>query len=110
MSNAYSVGRYDQMTDPMVLEYRPYWQYRTVGDGNVTDICLSFEDQVYAADDGIWSQIYPPNHHNCRSSVITLGNRQVERRGLEVLKEQPETNLAPAPGWDVNPALTRDQI
>ena len=110
VSNAYSVGRYDQMTDPMVLEYRPFWQYRTVGDASVTDICLSYEDQVYAADDGIWSQIYPPNHHNCRSSVITLGSRQVERRGLDVLKEQPETNLTPAPGWDVNPALTRDQI
>jgi len=109
-SNAYSVGRYDQMTNPMVVQFRPYWQYRTVGDANVSDICASLDGQVYAADDPIWSSIYPPNHHNCRSSVITLSDRQIQRRDLSVLKEQPATNLAPDEGWNVNPALTRDAI
>ena len=37
MQTAYSVGHYQQMTDPDVMERRKYWQYQTAGDGHVRE-------------------------------------------------------------------------
>jgi SPP1 gp7 family putative phage head morphogenesis protein len=114
VQTAYSVGRYRQMTDPAVLKARPFWQYRTAGDGDVRPSHAALEGRVFRADDPIWDQIYPPNGHRCRCRVVTLSARQMERRGLKaeqgdkVLGQTEEHDgqmvvVRPDTGWNTNP-------
>ena len=102
-SNALSVGRYQQSRDPIILSMRPYWQFRTVGDDRVTEICAPLNGLVFEAEDAFWATHYPPNHFNCRSTVVTLSERQVEARGLDVQRATPSDAPRPAPGFATNP-------
>jgi SPP1 gp7 family putative phage head morphogenesis protein len=70
--NAYSLGRYEQMTDDAVKEVLPYWQYMTVGDLRVRPEHACLDYFVARADDPVWMKIYPPNGYNCRCIVICL--------------------------------------
>ncbi|MFQ7874045.1 phage minor head protein [Enterocloster sp.] len=51
MLTAYSVGHYQQMTDPDVMGRRRYWQYQTAGDRHVRE--------SHAAMDGRYSSGFP---------------------------------------------------
>ncbi|MFQ9651266.1 MAG: hypothetical protein ACLRZZ_14445 [Enterocloster sp.] len=60
MLTAYSVGHYQQMTDPDVLERRKYWQYQTAGDGHV------LQRESHAAMDGrVFPALTHPYHGMC---------------------------------------------
>ena len=47
MLTAYSVGHYQQMTDPDVTERRKYWQYQTAGDGHVRESHAAMDGRVF---------------------------------------------------------------
>jgi SPP1 gp7 family putative phage head morphogenesis protein len=70
--NAYSLGRYEQMRDPVVMDVLPYWQYMTVGDLRVRPEHAVLDFFVARATDPVWMKIYPPNGFNCRCIVIAL--------------------------------------
>lgn len=73
MQKAYSLGRYEQMTDPSVLGVLPYWQYWTVGDDRVRPEHAVLDGFTARAEDPVWNKIYPPNGFNCRCSVVPIG-------------------------------------
>ena len=113
MLTAYSVGHYQQMTDPDVLERRKYWQYQTAGDGHVRESHAAMDGRVFPADSSIWDVWYPPNGFGCRCSVVSRTERQVQRMGLKVEKTIPNAyNMAtgaieallPDPKFRTNPA------
>lgn len=115
LQTAYSVGHYKSMTEPEVLKLRPYWQYRTAGDGRVRETHAAMDGKVYRADDPIWNVWYPPNGFRCRCQVVTLSERQVRQRGLKVETEAPEVldmdtgeirMAVPDKGFGTNPART----
>ncbi len=64
LQTAYQVGRYEQMTDPDVLEMRPYWRYVAVMDSHTRPTHAAMNGRVFAADDPIWDHWYPPNDFN----------------------------------------------
>ena len=68
---------------------RPYWQYKTAGDGHVRETHQAMAERVFPADDPIWDVWYPPNGFRCRCMVVSLTRAQVERRGLTVEHEIP---------------------
>lgn len=72
MTTAYSNGRYQQMRDPEVLRALPFWRYRTMEDERVRPNHAALDGFVAAADDSVWSYIYPPNGFNCRCMVEPL--------------------------------------
>lgn len=72
MTTAYSNGRYQQMRDPEVMRGLPFWRYRTMEDERVRPNHAALDGFVAAADDPVWSYIYPPNGFNCRCSVDPL--------------------------------------
>ena len=85
--NAYQSGRYEQqMQDDD--EYFSYLLFDGVEDERQTDFCRTYSGKVYKKSDPIWALIYPPNHFNCRSSVIELGIDKVKELGLEVFKSR----------------------
>lgn len=113
MLTAYSVGHYQQMTDPDVLERRKYWQYQTAGDGHVRDSHAAMDGRVFPADSPVWDVWYPPNGFGCRCSVVSRTERQIQRMGLKVEETIPNAYnmdsgeieaLLPDPKFRTNPA------
>ena len=64
LQTSYQVGRYEQMTDPDVLEMRPYWMYVAVMDPHTRPTHAAMNGRVFRADDPIWDHWYPPNDFN----------------------------------------------
>ena len=91
IQSAYSAGRYKQMKE--TTELRPFWQFDSVIDNRSSEICPPLNGAVYAADDPFWDSWYPPNHFRCRSGVISLSRRQVEKRGLDIQTGDPDGKL-----------------
>lgn len=89
MQTAFNAGHYKSMTDKTAMKLRPYWLYRTAGDGHVRESHAVMEGRVYRADDPIWDIWYPPNGFCCRCMVVSLTGKQVERLGLQVETEPP---------------------
>ncbi len=109
LQTAYNAGHYANMQ--AAKRYRPYWQYKTAGDGNVRESHAAMQDKVYAADDPIWNVWYPPNGYRCRCTVVSLTKEQVEKRNLQVSSKPPrslvgDTIVFPDKGFSNNPATT----
>lgn len=109
LQTAYCAGHYFSMQ--AAKKYRPYWQYKTAGDGNVRDSHLAMQDKVYEADDPIWDVWYPPNGFRCRCIVVSLSEEQVKSRGMKVSHEPPKnikdnSLVFPDKGFNNNPATT----
>ena len=109
LQTAYCAGHYESMQS--AKKYRPYWQYKTAGDGNVRDSHLAMQDKVYEADDPIWDVWYPPNGFRCRCVVVSLSQAQVDSRGITVSHEPPRdikgnSVVFPDKGFSNNPATT----
>jgi SPP1 gp7 family putative phage head morphogenesis protein len=98
VSSAYGAGRYRQLTDPDVLEERPYVQYRTAGDGRVRPEHRELEGLIFRADDPAFAAIYPPNGFNCRCAVTSY----TLQPGDEVATAPP-AGYVPEPGFDQPP-------
>lgn len=82
IASAYSAGRYSEMTS--ALKYRPYWKYVSIDDDRTRLSHLALNGVVYPADDPFWTVNYPPNGYKCRCDVVSLSERQVKERGIEV--------------------------
>lgn len=110
VQTAYMAGHYESMQEAKT--FRPYWQYKTAGDGKVRDSHLAMADRVYAADDPIWNIWYPPNGFRCRCTVVSLTKSQLIKRGLTVQKAPPrdiktgKQMAMPDKGFSNNPAMT----
>lgn len=116
MQTAYSVGHYQQMTDPDVMARRKYWQYQTAGDNHVRESHQAMDGKVYPADSSVWDVWYPPNGFGCRCIVVSRTEEQVKRMGLEVEELLPnminpntgEIEAAiPDKGFRTNPAKSQ---
>ena len=94
MQRAYSLGRYEQMSEPVVKHLLPIWQYWTVGDDRVRPEHRVLHRFAARADDPVWRKIYPPNGFGCRCSVIP-----------QLFDEAPED--AEQPGFERLPMLAR---
>ena len=70
---AYSAGRYKQLSNPDLMELRPYRQLDGIDDFRQTDICRSRDGLTRPAKDPIWLTCWPPLHHGgCRTTVRAL--------------------------------------
>ena len=72
LQSAYAWGNYQQLTAPGVAEAFPYWGFDVVKDDATSDICSPLWKHAYLITDPIWSELYPPNHFNCRTTVVPL--------------------------------------
>ena len=109
---AFQVGRYKQMTDPDVLDARPYWMYDAVNDARTRPAHRALDGKVYRHDNAFWQTWYPPNGFRCRCTVRTLSEGDLQRQGLTVSEDIPHlaappgqapVPVIPDPGWDFNP-------
>lgn len=95
MRTAYAAGRWEQIQ--RVKDDRPYLRYVSV-DPNMTQEGTraehaSWHDTVLPADDPWWLTHFPPNGWNCRCSVQSLNDRDLERYGLTVDAKAPPVEM-----------------
>jgi SPP1 gp7 family putative phage head morphogenesis protein len=117
----YQGGRYYQMKSPAVVKYRPYWRYVAVKDGSTRPEHWANHGKIFPQDHPFWDTWYPPNGYNCRCTVVSLSQREMDRNGWKVETQDPTgllyepvdpftgikspaRLLMPDTGWAKNPA------
>ena len=90
LRTAYQAGRYQQMTDPDVLAYRPYWRYRHGDSVRPRPLHLSWHDTVLPADDPWWQSHFTPNGWGCKCSVEALSRRDLTKMDLKIADKAPD--------------------
>lgn len=103
MTTAYNVGHWIQYTDN--LDNSPYGLYDGIDDNRQSDICKLLDGKVYKLTNPIWSSIYPPNHHFCRSSVISLSAEELEYYGLKLDRVTTDIKNLDLGTFNTNPAI-----
>lgn len=81
---AYQAGRYQQMTDPDVLAYRPYWTYQHGDSVRPRPLHLAWNGTTLPADDPWWQSHFTPNGWGCKCRVVAHSERDLKRKGLTV--------------------------
>ncbi len=82
MQSAYSAGHYKTQVE--TADVFPYWEYDAVGDRRTRPSHLELDGAVFRADDPFWDTFYPPNGFNCRCTVNTLTEDDVQASGVVV--------------------------
>ena len=71
-------------------ETRQYGQYVTAGDERVRPEHAALDGIIKPLDDPFWAKHWPPKDFNCRCSVVTLSDIELEEEGLSVADEYEE--------------------
>lgn len=87
LDTSYAAGRWQQMTDPELMQDRPYWQYvhNTVENPRIQH--RRWDGLVLPAAHPWFNTRYPPNGFGCNCGVRTLSRRDLARLG----KSGPDT-------------------
>lgn len=106
LRSAYAAGRYEQMTEPDVLEKRPYWQWRHGNSARPRPAHVALDGKVFNADQ-LFFQVggFPPSAHGCKCRVFSLSPRDLSQRGL-LVSEPPEVKTIVDKGWGFVPGKT----
>lgn len=88
--NSYGEANWAEVTDPDVVDLRPFLMFDAVRDSHTSEICAACDQTVLRHDDPWWATHRPPLHHSCRSQVISLSERQARKLGLTVSKPEPK--------------------
>jgi hypothetical protein len=95
LRTAYQAGRYKQMSDPEVLQARPFWQYRHGDSITPRPEHLSWDGLVLPADDPWWETHYPPNGWGCKCKVFALSEAEMRRLGKTKPDAAPDQGTVP---------------
>jgi len=89
--NAYSKGTYDQQVDNK--DVRAYVVYDALMDGRTSEICEQLNNEVFEVGSNLHNKYLPPNHFNCRSTMISLNEEDLKEYGLSYTGEDPGVEL-----------------
>ena len=85
---SYGAGRYEQATDPAVLDDRPVWMFDAVLDGRTTKVCRACDGTKLPASHPWWKSHVSPLHFNCRSTFTALTEEEAGKLTARPPKEQ----------------------
>jgi uncharacterized protein with gpF-like domain len=98
---AYQAGRWAQLTDPDLLQLKPYLEYRHGGSLEPRPEHLAWDGLILPADDPFWQTHYPPNGWGCSCKVFAAGESDLKRAGKTGPDKAPSTAIDPATGAPV---------
>lgn len=104
LQHAFNAGRWAQMTDPDVLELRPYWKFDAILDARTTDGCRALDGVALPANDPTWLTNWPPRHHQCRSQVRAIRPKEYARLP-EAKRRLPDQYEPTAKGFGLPPSV-----
>lgn len=84
LRQSYAAGRHDQQFDPDVMKLQPYLQYLHSDSRAPRPDHLALDGKVFRKDDPIVNSIYGPRGFGCGCTMVSLSQRQLDRRGLLV--------------------------
>lgn len=102
---ASSVGRWQQMTNPAIVEHMGYWMYDHTTILNPREQHKAWDGIVLRWNDQWWKLNWPPNGWGCNCRVVMLSKRMMERRGLTLTDNPPDTSTVIPPEWRYNPGM-----
>jgi SPP1 gp7 family putative phage head morphogenesis protein len=110
LQTQYSVGRWEQAQ--AAKKNRPYLRYVTINDSRTSECCRALSGIIRPIDDPFWASHTPPNHHNCRSIVVSLTEKEAQKRSPPMvgLNQPLSPQMQPQSGWDYNPALSHGKV
>lgn len=82
LRTSYQAGRYQALEDN--AKFRPFWQYVAVLDDRTRKEHKELNGKVFRHDDPFWENFFPPNGWNCRCTVKSLSQKDLDRLGLKV--------------------------
>lgn len=88
VAQAQNAGRHAQMTEPAILERRPFWQFVDVDDQRECPICNACHGTILSASDPWWKTHAPPLHFQCRCRKRPLTAAQAESMGVTLAPTQ----------------------
>lgn len=109
LRSAYAAGRYKQMTEPDVLDKRPYWQWRHGGSARPRPAHVALDGKVFTADQ-LFFQVggFPPCGFGCRCRVFSMSPTDLSKRGL-LVSAPPSVDTIVDKGWGFVPGkIDRD--
>lgn len=101
---AYSAGRAAFNATPDVDVVLWGYEYVGIGDSRQTDICRALDGMRLKKDNPAWNTLSPPNHYNCRSSLIEIFDGDPDASETRV------PSVEPARGFAFNPATLAANI
>lgn len=109
---AYNGGRHEMMTDPIVLQARPYWRCDRMhgGDHSHDDadhVCGRMDGVIRPADDPIWDKAHPPFHFQCACVLTPLSRDDTAEEGG--VSRVPSLGDGPADGFGRPPPGPGDE-
>jgi SPP1 gp7 family putative phage head morphogenesis protein len=92
MADQYNTARLNFFTSEAVSDVIEAYQYQAIMDENTTAFCSAHDGQIIKASDPRVAQINPPNHFNCRSTLvpILLGDNEESGSFFKGYKEDTE--------------------
>ena len=87
-----------------VVDYFPYWQYRTMGDEAVRENHAALHGLTLRYDDPFWNDHFPPWEWGCRCSVVSVDEDEFE----EIRRNRTSGHFEPVfeektKGWTLSP-------
>lgn len=81
LRSSHAAGRFEQMTDPDVLEQRPYWRYVHRSVLFPREEHQKWHNLILPADDPFWDEHYPPQGFGCDCIVESCSKRDLAKYG-----------------------------
>ncbi|MDH4449702.1 MAG: phage minor head protein [Rhodoferax sp.] len=104
MATSYAAGRYQQMTDPDVLNLHPYWRYiHSDGVQHPRPLHLSWHGITLLHNHPFWKTHFCPNGWGCQCRIISVSKAEGLRSAKAGLGDPPE-------GWDQIDPRTGAQV
>ncbi|MXV43916.1 hypothetical protein GS501_02465 [Saccharibacter sp. 17.LH.SD] len=89
IADAYSAGRYRQMTTPEALELYPYWRYVHHECAHPRPMHLAWSGTILLNSDSWWESHYTPNGYNCHCTIEVVSEARMRRNQWTVDKAPP---------------------
>lgn len=103
---SYARGRRAQMTQPLMLKLRPFWQIFTVADARRRPTHGAMHGKAVRAEDPFWTRAPLPWGFNCRCRVVARAEKWIEKNGVAVVEGSTITGL-PDPGFEPHGAMAQ---
>lgn len=90
LQTSYAAGRYQQLTDPELLQARPYWVYHHGHPITPRLEHKGWDGMALPASDPWWQSHYTPNGYGCTCWVSASNKEEIARKGWRLLDSAPD--------------------
>lgn len=106
---AYAAGRYQQVTNPDILEKRPFlvWKHRDSIIPRPNHLAL--DNKAIPTTDPFWKVAFPMCAWGCRCTAFSANQQMLNRIGAQILTNPPDPKTIAEAGFQRAPGLNPDE-